>query len=406
MTEHAQLAESAPLSAGAEPALEPETPGPVHEPSPPPATNEQPWERFWRGFDRSRITPDHEYFVVDAVAHTYNQTRQNFRRPLGSVNGAYAFHEMTNPPESRLTPDQWEHDWQPEEFIDTMLLESQTDLVCMHSVPLFDYAVDGLVSNPKGAELKRLYPDRVVWYGALDLGEPQERVFALAEQLKAQGADGVKLYPTGTNHQTGKTVDWLMDDRQIAFPVLERVQALGFRHVAVHKLLEYEMYPEPRRRAYGINDMAAAARAFPGLTFHLVHAGWLLMENTILLLKEYPNITAVLEGPMLWPIIDQERFDLFLSYFLTAGLLDRLLYSSAATNPHPRWTIEAFARYEAPQNADFTLSHGDKNKIFGENFCRVHGIDMAKQRAATANDRFSRYKRERGMRRPWSAIAA
>lgn len=371
-----------------------------------PAAKEEPYERFWRGFDRGQVTPTGEYFIVDAVAHAYNQSPENRKTKLQTINGAYVYHQMTNPPEHRLTEAQWARDWTPEPFMDVMLLESQTDVVCMHSVPLFEYARDGLVSNAKGAYLKKHYPNRVVWYGALDLGEPQDRVFALAEELRAQGADAIKLYPSGANHQTGKHVDWLMDDRQIAFPVFEHLHKLGFRDVAVHKVLEYDILPEAKKRVYGVNDIAQAAKTYSDMNFHLVHAGWALMENTILLMQEHPNVVAVLEGPMLWPIIDQERFDLFMSRFLNAGLIDRMLYSSAATNPHPRWTIEAFARYQPPAGADFALSHADKAKIFGANFCRIHGIDLQARKAAIADDRFSRYKHEQGLRKPWSAVTA
>ena len=157
---------------------------------------------------------------------------------------------------------------------------------------------------------------------------------------------------------------------------------------------------------YGVNDIAAAARRYPDITFHLVHAGWVLTENTILLMQEHPNITAVLEGPMLWPVIDPQRFDTFLQMFITGVGPDRLMYSSAATNPHPRWLIDAFDRYQPPQGTDgeFTLTQADKDGIMGNNFARIHGIDIAKRKAAITGDRFAEYKAKHGFRRPWAAI--
>ena len=344
------------------------------------------------------------YFIIDAVAHAYNQSPENRKKRLTSINGAYAYHKMTNPLEFTLTEKQWARNWLPEDFIDTMLLESETDVVCMHSVPLFEYSYDGLVSNEKGAYLKAHYPDRVVWYGALDLGEPRARVVTLADQLVKQGADGIKLYPSGLNHQTGQASEWFMSDRDIAFPIFDHLRGLGIRHIAIHKLLEYDALTGRQQRAYGINDIGIAAKAYPDLTFHLVHAGWLLMEDTILLLQDHDNVTAVLEGPMLWPLIDPKRFDLFMSRFMNSVGSERMMYSSAATNPHPRWVIEAFENYLPPSDADFRLTEADRQGIFGRNFARIHGIDLSKRQAAIKDDRFSRYKASNGLRRPWTAV--
>ncbi len=345
-----------------------------------------------------------DYFIIDAVAHCYNQSPDNFYKRLETVNGAYSYHKMSNPPEYQLTHEQWARDWKPEPFIDMMLLESTTDIICMHSVPLFDYAKDGLVSNEKGAYLKKHYPDRVVWYAALDLGEPPEKTLALLDKVAGEGADGIKLYPTGVNLATRQQTDWLMDDRKIAFPIFDEIQKRGIKHIAVHKLLEYDALTLQRQKYYGINDIAVAARTYPDLYFHVVHAGWTLLEDTLLLMQEYQNVIAVLEGPFFFPIIDRKRFDIFMERFMTTVGPDRMLYASAATNPHPRWIIEAFVNYEPPAGAGFTLTKQDKAKIFGESFARVHGIDVAKRKAAIANDRFSQARRKNGLRSPWTGI--
>lgn len=352
----------------------------------------------------SFISAQSEYFIVDAVAHSYNQSPDNFYKKLDTVNGSYVYHKMSNPPQHQLTQEQWARDWKPEEFIDMMLLESTTDVICMHSVPLFDYAKDGLVSNEKGAYLKKHYPDRIVWYAALDLGQPPERTIALLDKVAAEGADGIKLYPTGVNRETREKIDWAMDDRKVAFPIFDEIQKRGIKHVAVHKLLEYDAVTLKQQKYYGINDIAVAAKAYPGLNFHVVHAGWALLEDTILLMQEYQNVIAVLEGPFFFPIIDRKRFDIFMHKFMTTVGPDRMLYASAATNPHPRWIIEAFINYEPPADAGFALTKADKAKIFGESFARVHGIDIARRKAAIANDRFSRYRKKNGLRSPWAGI--
>jgi predicted TIM-barrel fold metal-dependent hydrolase len=351
-------------------------------------------------------------FIIDAVAHCYNHSPENRRRKpsegsaFTAPSGAYALHKMVNPPSAVLSPKRFARDWQPEEFIDMILLESPTDLICMHSVALFHSYLDGLVTNEKGAYLKKKYPDRVLWYGTADLGEGKPKVLAMLDEVIDQGADGIKFYPTGTNHQTLEQMNWLMSDRQIAYPLFEHIIQRGIRNIAIHKLAEYEMLPPgPEKRAYGVNDLAAAARDFPDVTFHLVHAGWLLMEDTLLLMQEHQNITAVLEGPALWPIIDPKRFELFLSLVGNSIGYDRLLYSSGTTVGHPRPIIEAFLAYEPPPGADFRFTAEDKKKVLGLNLARYHGIDIAERRRKIAGDRFSQAVARDGYRPLWSGLA-
>jgi hypothetical protein len=40
--------------------------------------------------------------------------------------------------------------------------------------------------------------------------------------------------------------------------------------------------------------------------FHLSHAGWRNFEETVRLMREPQNMTAVMEGPSLFPLYDYE----------------------------------------------------------------------------------------------------
>jgi hypothetical protein len=70
----------------------------------------------------------------------------------------YAFHPLLNPPKTVLSTEEWQND----EFLETMFLESDTDMACVHSVPVFDAYHDGLVSVEKGALPGRAHGGRVV----------------------------------------------------------------------------------------------------------------------------------------------------------------------------------------------------------------------------------------------------
>ncbi|MDX2222184.1 MAG: amidohydrolase family protein, partial [Rhodospirillaceae bacterium] len=340
-------------------------------------------------------------FVIDGVAHCYNHgawNRREKRTGIASVNTTYSYHVSCTPERWRLTPEQWARDWQADEVADIMFLESHTDMMIMHSTPIYDMYWDGLVSNEKGAYLKGRYPDRVLWYAALDVFAPLDEIKAKTAQFANQGADGIKLYPTRLNPATRQPEGWLMDDEKKAFPIFEDLRGKGFKHVAIHKLVGHV---GPSTAALGIDDMYKAAEAFPDLVFHLVHAGWQNFEETAALMKARENITAVMEGPMLFPLFDLKTFNQMMAVFMTQVDKDRLIYASTSVNQHPYWIINSFFDYAPPEGAAFTVTEADKAKILGANLARYHRIDIAAQRAKIAQDRWSGYVRTNGLREPY-----
>jgi predicted TIM-barrel fold metal-dependent hydrolase len=342
-----------------------------------------------------------QYFVIDGVAHAYNHADYNMRQSRSArvtLDTNSKWHLACTPKRYQLTAQQYNRDWQADELADLVFLESTTDMMVMHSVPIYDTHWDGLVSNEKGAYLKHRYGDRVLWYGALDVFRPMDALRAQADQLIAQDADGIKLYPTRLNPETDTSEGWLMSDEKRAFPVFEYLRDLGVRHVAIHKLVGYT---GPQTAALGIDDMYRAAEAFPEITFHLVHAGWQNFDETVRLMRERENITAVMEGPFLFPLYDMELFDRMMAAFMKNVDINRIIYASTAANQHPYWMLNAFYDYQPPAGADFEITQSDKAKILGGNLARYHGIDIPAQRLKIADDKFSRYKAENGLREPY-----
>jgi uncharacterized protein len=341
------------------------------------------------------------YFIVDGVVHWANLLPNNRRRSREwekALDFGYSYHEKTAPARYRLTKEQYMRNWNVEESMDVCLLESPTDILVHHSTPLYYAYWDGLMSNEKGANMKGAYPDRTIWYAAIDMFDPLPVVKAKIDEVMAQGADGLKLYPTRMDLETQKTSHWLMDDPDKAMPVFEYARAAGCRHIAIHKLLEYT---GPETPALGIADMYKVAAAFPDVTWDLVHAGWALLEQTVELMRRHENVTAVLEGPMFWLVYDTPRFHQMMDVFMTQVDVDRIIFSTAAVRVHPYWQIARMIDYQAPPGARWRITDAQKRKILGENAARIYGIDIATRRRAIANDRWSRALREQGLREPY-----
>ena len=337
-------------------------------------------------------------FVIDGVCHPYNFAPANLNGRFGRLfnDVMYSYHPAVNPANAFLSRQEWEHDWQPDEFIETMLLESETDMCAVHATPIFDAYADGLVSNEKGRYLKHKYPERVIWYGAIDLFDEPAKVSRVLEEVIAQGCDGIKLYPS--RYVDGFTESWRMDAREIAFPVFERAQKAGIRNVAVHKVL-----PIGPINSEGmiVDDISAAANCFPDLNFQIVHAGFMFVDETKMLLANHPNVYATMEASLLFCILNPAEQVRLLAEFIGSAGPHKVIYASAAVNPHPQRVLDSLADFSMPDGFPIQLTDEVRAMIMGGNLARLHGIDVAERRAKLDQDDFSRERRN-GLRPMWS----
>jgi predicted TIM-barrel fold metal-dependent hydrolase len=78
----------------------------------------------------------------------------------------------------------------------------------------------------------------------------------------------------------------------LVFPLFARAQELGLKVVAIHKAVP--LGPVPMKH-YRMDDIDAAADAFPELAFEVVHGGMAFVEETAWQLARYPNVYVNLE---------------------------------------------------------------------------------------------------------------
>lgn len=340
-------------------------------------------------------------FIIDGVCHPYNFSPGNLKGDFGRAfaDVLYSYHPVVNPPGVALERHEWDYEWGPEEFMETMILESDVDMVSMHSLPIYDAFKDGGAGADKGAALKRDYPQRVLWYAGVDMFEP-DKALADAKRFIDQGADGIKFYPS--RYVDGFTESWRMDDERSVFPVLQAAYDAGIRNVAIHKVLPIGPVSSDGMQ---VDDISAAANAFPDMNFQIVHAGFMFVDETKMLMGNHPNIFANMEASLLLAMLQPRRMADILDEFLIYGGPDRLIFSSAAVNPHPQIVIDGLERFELPDTSPIPLSSEVRDLLMGGNLARLHGIDIEKKRAELAQDSFAAEK-QKGLRAPFSSVRA
>jgi uncharacterized protein len=345
-------------------------------------------------------------FVIDAVAHSPNFTADNCRGQSARqlVAAMKQIHLTWNPPEHRLTAEEFLVDVDVETVARTLFLESGTDMTAHHHLPMYSWFHDGNVSMAKNAEIARRWPHRVISYVGVD---PTMGTTACIESLERQLADipnavGLKLYP----HQIEPLRTWRMDEEDRLFPLYERAREWGLKTIAVHKASPLGPVP---MNPYRVDDVEGAAYAFPDLNFEVVHAGMAFVDETAQAVARFPNVYANLEITGLLAYFGPGKFQDVLAQLLFWGGHEKLLFSSSVPYGHPRYQLEGLwalrlapellEKYNLPQ-----VTPEQKAAMLGGNYARMNGIDIAKAREAIAGDEFSEELRSRGgeLDQPWS----
>jgi predicted TIM-barrel fold metal-dependent hydrolase len=163
-----------------------------------------------------------------------------------------------------------------------------------------------------------------------------------------------------------------------------------------------------RLSAYGVDDVEIAGM-FPQINFEVLHPGFAFVEETAWLLARYPNVYVNLEWTVSLLFTAPRQFAEVLGKLMYWGGEDRILWAAGAMLVHPQAALEAFLDFEMPDD----LVHGygfpplteeAKQKLLGENYCRLHGLDPGEVKAKVANDEWARQRSAAPSREPWSTV--
>ncbi|WP_406109145.1 amidohydrolase [Streptomyces sp. NBC_01003] len=330
--------------------------------------------------------------VVEGVAHDYNFLPENCVDPaFGRAIGEHMYHQHQKfgGPDYAVEKSVYlNHSVGTEALGRAILAESQTDIVVYHETPIYGHFKDGGSRLSTGLEMRELWPDRVLVYGAVSPLRPGA-VDRVDELVDTYHVNALKLYPIDLVEGRVTALD--LSDPKVCFPVFQRARERGIKVVGIHKALP--VGPGPAH-ALRVDDVQGAAAAFPDLTFEVVHGGLAFVEETALLMECAPNIVVNLEVTSALARTAPRRFAEAMGAFLAVpGGAERIIWGTGCIAAHPRPLIEAFWNLETPQDlieerGVEPLTLEAKKNILGRNFLRLHGIDEDKLRATIAGDEF------------------
>lgn len=356
-------------------------------------------------------------FVLDAVTHAYNHTPENWADEQGGhsmVEMAYALARNSPDVRHELSKEVYLSNWSVDDLAKLLFRESQTDVAVFHPLAISSFK-DGYCSVEKAAEALAKYPNRFIGaYVVVDPLTGPKAIEAIAEQKDMFGSKalGLKLYPT--SWQGHKPVSWSMDDPTLIYPLYEKAQEVGLNTVAVHKAVP--IGPIAVGNAYDPSDLENAATEFPDLNFEIVHGGLAFLEETAWLLARFANISVNME---IQNIIVERRpnsfADILIGLCRIGGnpVLDRLFWGSGGTLVHPQPGLEAFMKFEFPQEkldnsglfaAVTQITEENKRNILSGTYARLHNLDIDAMSAAIASDEFSSARSDT-LPEPYSTIS-
>ena len=337
-----------------------------------------------------------DVFVLDAISHAYNFDPEN---RLGGdyadniADSVYQLHLQYSPPgREEVLLDQQTFNTRiadPTVTAQSMFGESHTDACVYHELPIYGYFKDGGSPLWVGEEMRKRWPGRVFIYGGVSPHHPGalERVDELVEE---HGVSGLKLYPHDL--VSGELRSFKMDDEDVVFPIFERAQKHGLRTIAIHKAIVMGQVPiDP----YTPTEVGEAAKAFPDITFEIVHGGYAFLEETSFLLQFYPNISVSLEVTSGLLFRAPRKFAEIIGTLMAAGAGDRINWAIGGLMLHSRAFEEAFWNFEFPPDLieDYgmpPLTEEVKRGILGLNAARQLGLDVDELKEQTKDDEFAK----------------
>jgi len=303
-----------------------------------------------------------------------------------------------------------------ENFIKEVFLDSDTSLALI-STPPGPYPWEAVVPPKEMThirdEINRLTASqRMLAHGLVMPQLGKVDLDFMDQQAETLHVDAWKCY-TGSPPK-GFETGWWLSDEKIAYPMLQKAQALGITNICIHKGLPLGPvadYNHPR-------DILQAAADFPKLNFLVYHSGF-VGTSRINLEKgnqgEIPWTTEFCEAKKKQPKVQNIYMELGSTFgqlvitepLICAHLLGQILAGFGEDHVlwgtdsiwygTPQWQIEAFRRFQIPEKLQGThhypaLTKELKAKVFGLNAAKLFKVNVEEIRKDLPKDYLSQIK--------------
>jgi hypothetical protein len=210
-----------------------------------------------------------------------------------------------------------------------------------------------------------------------------------------------------------------MDDEKVAYPAFEYSREAGIKNICVHKGLPLQGWNIERSSA---RDVPKAAADFPDLNFLIYHSAFQGLGAAEAAVRD--NFKTVTYVPWVSDLCEARRRNLrmtnvYMDLGTTFGMMvithpmlcahvlgmiiqafgeDHVLWGTDSIWwGSPRWQIEAFRRFQMPEEfmkrfGYKPLTDSVKEKILGLNGARVYGVDVKAKMNTIPSDYISKLK--------------
>jgi len=289
---------------------------------------------------------------------------------------------------------------------------SDTKVALLTSAPNDDHK-KWFIHNSEIAEIRKnvnekagrkvLYSHAVVTPGHPDWMDKLDHAIA---ELKP---DAWKGYTTGAPFEMSK-YPWRLDDEKLVYPAYEKMVNSGIVNVCIHKGLlpsGYHLKMATNWKYGRLDDLAKAARDWPKLNFIIYHSaiqtgqepskgqvkefeqsGYIPWVSDLARMREnnLSNVYAELGAVFAENVISGPRYCAGILGTLIKGLgQDHVIWGTDSVwYGSPQWQIEAFRRFEIPEDLQkkwgySPLGQADgevKKAILGGNAAKLYGVKV------------------------------
>lgn len=321
------------------------------------------------------------YFIFDCVVHVYDMSDGNLREDESTARHARDHMSAIN---TAIRVPENQHygiakKWTPEEIYAMVFDEGGVDMAMAQAVPIFDWYKDWFAPVKAQHRMSELYPDRVLFVGAVDplFSGVKKATENIDYQVQEMGARSFKFY---NGHLRG---GWRCDDPEVAYPLYERCQENGIDLLQFHKGIPFgqqnleELHP---------GDLQKAARDFPDLNFLVHHLAMPYIDDLFNIASRFPNIYVGATGVFNMSLVAPRTVQTWIGRLLSEVGVDKVVWGSEAPfQGKPSPYLRDFLRLEVPEDlrSDYgmpQITDSDRRKMLSENLARLMHIDLEEKK--------------------------